>query len=500
MARAPLFRFRLPDDRKATLLLGKASTVLSVEDTLVSSWDLGGRPYALVRRDGTYRRGLDGHLLRKREATTRSPRLRQRMTATDGEPVVEVARNEAALALESLTGARPLDSAIPALKGGGAGEAAVEGEDRAIGEALRRLGMVVSMDTTALAEDAGRFLEVMGPIGILPPDQYLALVVRVTEGCAWNGCTFCSLYEGVPFRTKASEELRAHIERPAVLLRRVDRAAPKRLPRRRQRPVPGPRRARPPLRRARVRARRASPLLLRRRLDRPAQERGPVAGLRGPRPRACLRRAGDRRPGPPGLAGQARRPRRGRRSRRRASRGWDRGGSHRAPRAGGRALRRRPRFPDRGGPRRHEPPGGRSALLLRAGPRPGRRVRGSGGRGTRISSPSRPRTARPRGGRSSTCSGLPSTPPRPGPPPTTSASSSTSVRSSTRDPARSSADVALWQDGTGTARPRQIRPQAPRLGQRPDPPTRRPPAESRRALRGRGGRRAAGRRSRSPSP
>ena len=104
MGRAPLLRFRLPDDRKATLLLGTTSTVLSVEDSLVSSWDLAGRPYALVRGDGTYRRGLDGHLLRKREAIGGSPRLRERLSPVEGEGVVEVSRAEAALALESLTG------------------------------------------------------------------------------------------------------------------------------------------------------------------------------------------------------------------------------------------------------------------------------------------------------------------------------------------------------------------------------------------------------------
>ena len=76
MAEAPLLRFRLPDGRGATLLLGEASTVLSVEDRLVSSWDLAGRPYALVRDGGTFRRGLDGRLLLKREATAEGPRVR----------------------------------------------------------------------------------------------------------------------------------------------------------------------------------------------------------------------------------------------------------------------------------------------------------------------------------------------------------------------------------------------------------------------------------------
>ena len=98
---APLLRFALPDGRPATLLVGNASTVLSIDDALVSSWDLAGRPYALVRETGTYRRGLDGRLLWKREATAEGPRLRQRLSAAEGEPVVEAARRDAVAALKA---------------------------------------------------------------------------------------------------------------------------------------------------------------------------------------------------------------------------------------------------------------------------------------------------------------------------------------------------------------------------------------------------------------
>ncbi len=174
-----------PDGRPATLLLGEASTVLSVGDTLVSSWDLAGRPYALVRETGTYRRGLDGGLLRKREAGSEGPRLRRRLSALEGEPIVEAARREA----EAVLDLRP-----------------------AVVGAVDRLCRVVAMDAGALRADAARFLAASGPVGILPPDQYLSLVVRVTEGCAWNACTFCRLYRDVPFRWRTPEALRSHVE------------------------------------------------------------------------------------------------------------------------------------------------------------------------------------------------------------------------------------------------------------------------------------------------
>ena len=66
------------------------------------------------------------------------------------------------------------------------------------------------MDPPSLAKDRDRFLSVYKPVGILPPDQYLSLVVRVTEGCSWNACTFCGFYRDVPFRWKTEEELAAH--------------------------------------------------------------------------------------------------------------------------------------------------------------------------------------------------------------------------------------------------------------------------------------------------
>jgi radical SAM superfamily enzyme YgiQ (UPF0313 family) len=184
-------RLVLSDGRPATLLLGEASTVLSVDDTLVSSWDLAGRPYALVREDGTYRRGLDGRLLLKREAKGDLPRVRRRLTADEGTFVVEAARAEAMAARDAIT---------------------PTGSTRAPdAEALDRLNVIASMTSAALRSDAERFLAVCGPVGILPPDQYLSLVVRATEGCSWNACTFCRLYAGVPFRAKSPAELARHV-------------------------------------------------------------------------------------------------------------------------------------------------------------------------------------------------------------------------------------------------------------------------------------------------
>jgi radical SAM superfamily enzyme YgiQ (UPF0313 family) len=65
-------------------------------------------------------------------------------------------------------------------------------------------------DQLAARSDAVRFNTVYSPIGILPPDQYLALVLQATDGCSFNTCTFCDLYHQA-FRIKSPGEFRAHI-------------------------------------------------------------------------------------------------------------------------------------------------------------------------------------------------------------------------------------------------------------------------------------------------
>jgi radical SAM superfamily enzyme YgiQ (UPF0313 family) len=67
------------------------------------------------------------------------------------------------------------------------------------------------------AQDTARFQKVYQPVGILPPDQYLACVIQVTEGCGWNRCRFCSFYRRQTFRQKDRRDLNGHIEQIAAL-------------------------------------------------------------------------------------------------------------------------------------------------------------------------------------------------------------------------------------------------------------------------------------------
>ena len=69
----------------------------------------------------------------------------------------------------------------------------------------------------------GTLLTALGavPVSILPPDQYLAIVVQATHGCTWNRCTFCNFYQDRPFEIRSTAAFADHLRRVADLLGRA---------------------------------------------------------------------------------------------------------------------------------------------------------------------------------------------------------------------------------------------------------------------------------------
>jgi len=45
-----------------------------------------------------------------------------------------------------------------------------------------------------------------------PPSEADSLLLRVTRGCPWNKCTFCSMYKGIRFEIRDPEEIRSDID------------------------------------------------------------------------------------------------------------------------------------------------------------------------------------------------------------------------------------------------------------------------------------------------
>ena len=170
------------------------SFALSVDDAHVVAWDRGGRLYSVWRDEVTWRRGLSGHVLEKRP--DRGERVRRMLAHAEADEIVDDA---AALALRMAAGMQS-----PAWSWTSAVDAVVAQEARAL------LSLAGAFGAEAARADAKRFAVVYSPVGILPPDQYLALVVQATEGCSFNTCTFCDLYHE-KFRAKSEDEFRRHL-------------------------------------------------------------------------------------------------------------------------------------------------------------------------------------------------------------------------------------------------------------------------------------------------
>src|SRR5512136_1543408 len=52
-----------------------------------------------------------------------------------------------------------------------------------------------------------------------PPSEANSLLLRVTRGCPWNRCTFCSMYKGMKFEIRTTEEITEDIELARELYR-----------------------------------------------------------------------------------------------------------------------------------------------------------------------------------------------------------------------------------------------------------------------------------------
>ena len=70
---------------------------------------------------------------------------------------------------------------------------------------------IIDMDMSGLERSADEFQRIYLPISVLPPDQYMSLVLQVTEGCNYNRCIFCNFYKDRPFRVKTLGEIEQHI-------------------------------------------------------------------------------------------------------------------------------------------------------------------------------------------------------------------------------------------------------------------------------------------------
>lgn len=157
----------------------------------VFSYDYAGRLWTAFLDGVSYRRGLDGKILAKWRLPG-DARARRSLVGDEALHIEESARRE-------------VEALYTALQGG---RASLKGSLPDAGHLGFR--QALAFDANASKADAVRYRQVYKPVGILPPDQYMAVVLQVTEGCSFNTCTFCTFYKDRPFRIKRPDEFKAH--------------------------------------------------------------------------------------------------------------------------------------------------------------------------------------------------------------------------------------------------------------------------------------------------
>jgi hypothetical protein len=164
-------------------------------------YDLAGRLVKFSTPDRYYRRGLSHRVLQTRKRTPEEGGGIERKLlppAAADELIASAYELVGALYYELKRGETTLDFAKP-------------DEVTALAQIFPLLEQAGRFDTRAAQADAERFHDVYGHQGILPPDQYNALVLQATEGCAYAGCLFCELYRGDFFVRKTPAQFRKHV-------------------------------------------------------------------------------------------------------------------------------------------------------------------------------------------------------------------------------------------------------------------------------------------------
>jgi len=197
---------------RIVVVLRPDSVAVSVNAVPSYSFDLGGRLIGAFVAGRSYRRTLDNRLVERR----------WHEPPDEAGPVRQLPPAEASAFLEQTYAAmaalrRSLDAD---------GWQPLAAGPAALTTARRAFDLIQQQSPAGLEADARRFLAIYQPIAILPPDQYRALVLQATEGCAYNRCTFCHFYKDTKFHRKSLPEFRQHIQAvrdyfgPAIILRR----------------------------------------------------------------------------------------------------------------------------------------------------------------------------------------------------------------------------------------------------------------------------------------
>ncbi|HWQ04132.1 MAG TPA: radical SAM protein [Longilinea sp.] len=156
------------------------------------SYDLHGRLWTALLRQVSYRRGLNGKVVAKWFANGLQ-RDRRWLSTAECDALLEDSQQIVRDLVQAISNGEAYLSTM------------LKPSD------IELLNKAAAFMPELAAQDKQHFEEIYKPVGILPPDQYMAVVLQLTEGCAFNTCTFCTFYRDRPFRIKKPDEFQNHL-------------------------------------------------------------------------------------------------------------------------------------------------------------------------------------------------------------------------------------------------------------------------------------------------
>lgn len=167
---------------------------ISIEKPLgtdVFSFDTKGRLWTALRDGVAYRRGLDGKII-ARWQTSKYAYQRRWLPPDECDLLLQAANHALTSLKQDLLNNQVF---VPAHN---------------LQDILKSLTQIEKFTPEEARRDIQKYYEVYKPVGILPPDQYMAVVLQATEGCSYNQCSFCQFYKDRPFHIKSPAEFERH--------------------------------------------------------------------------------------------------------------------------------------------------------------------------------------------------------------------------------------------------------------------------------------------------
>ena len=201
-------QLRLSDGKRVYVARSSTELAVYLDSDLALHYDLQGRLTKIATPYEYRRRSLSHRILqtRKLAAEDGGGIVRAVFPAETADAVVSEAHKWLRIIHDHLRdGPAQVDPVQGAIE---FGKPAPDEAQKKIGPVLER---AAAFGVDAAREDARRFRHVYGRVAVLPPDQYNALVLQATEGCAYGHCLFCELYHGVPHRRKTASQFLEHV-------------------------------------------------------------------------------------------------------------------------------------------------------------------------------------------------------------------------------------------------------------------------------------------------